>query len=354
MIEDKNYCMSSYLMFRTIADHERSFSEKLRPVFYDGRFVRRPVHSPQELEEALRASVQAAAADGKTAIALSGGIDSAILARFMPAGSTAYTFRCVVPGIPVTDETPQAARYAEACGLEHRVVEIRWEDFARYAPRLMRRKGAPLHSIEIQICKAAEQAAADGFTGLLFGESADVNYGGFNGLLGRDWSLQEFAARYSHVMPAAALREPVEVLEPYRRYESGGRVDVHEFCRHVFYTESMGSYTNACDLAGVRFLAPFAETYMAEPLDLQRVRAGENKYWVRELFRRLYPDFAVPPKIPMPRPVDQWFADWTGPVRPEFLPHCTDTMTGDQKWLVYCLEWFLNLLDEGVLTREEI
>ena len=346
MTADKRYCMSSYLMFRTIADHERSFSTAIRPVFYDGRFQRTPVHSSLELEASLRRSVQRAAEGGKAALALSGGIDSAILARYMPRGSVGYTFKCVVPGIQVVDETPQAARYAEACGLEHRVVEIRWEDFARYAPRLMKRKGAPLHSIEIQICKAAEQAVSDGFTTLIFGESADVNYGGFNGLLSRDWSLEKFAARYSHVDPAAVLRQPVEVLEPYRQYERGGVVDVHEFVRHVFYTESMGSYTNACDCAGISFSAPFAETYMAEPLDLARVRAGENKYWVREIFHRLYPDFQIPAKIPMPRPMNEWMKDWPGPVRPEFLPHCAEGMTGDQKWMIFCLEQFLNLMDE--------
>ena len=83
------------------------------------------------------------------------------------------------------------------------------------------------------------------------------------------------------------------------------------------------------------------------PLDYARVRGGESKYLVREVFKSLYPDFVAPPKLPMPRATNEWFKDWKGPVRPEFLPHCTDNMTGDQKWLVYCLDMFLNLLDSG-------
>lgn len=66
-------------------------------------------------------------------------------------------------------------------------------------------------------------------------------------------------------------------------------------------------------------------------LDLERVRAGESKYLLRELFKMKYPELPVPEKIAMPRAMDQWMVDWTGPVRDEFIPHCTDGMTGE-KW----------------------
>lgn len=84
-------------------------------------------------------------------------------------------------------------------------------------------------------------------------------------------------------------------------------------------------------------------TYLDAPIDYQRIRSGETKYLVREAFRKLYPDLEMPEKTPMPRPVNEWFKDWEGPKRPEFFPHCTDNMTGDQKWMVWCLERFLNL-----------
>ena len=82
-------------------------------------------------------------------------------------------------------------------------------------------------------------------------------------------------------------------------------------------------------------------------IDYARIRAGENKYFVREIFSRLYPGVRIPAKLPMPRPMNEWMKGFKGPVRREFLPHCTDTMNGDQKWLVWALERYLDLLEEG-------
>ena len=59
-----------------------------------------------------------------------------------------------------------------------------------------------------------------------------------------------------------------------------------------------------------------------------------------------YPDIPVPEKLPMPRPVDMYFKDWEGPKRPEFKPDLDMTKyTGNQKWLLWCLEQFLNMVD---------
>ena len=84
----------------------------------------------------------------------------------------------------------------------------------------------------------------------------------------------------------------------------------------------------------------------AEPLDLKRIRSGESKYLIRELFKMRYPELPVPEKLPMPRPVDAYFKDWTGPVRPEFREDIDmSRYTGNQKWLIWCLERFLNLIE---------
>ena len=345
MTTDKAYCMSSFLMFRSIVDDSKTFQPGIVPQLYRDEHERLPVCTSGELEKILRSCVMQAVEQGPCALALSGGIDSAILAKYMPKGSVAYTFRCRVPGIEVTDEVPQAALYAQACGLEHRVIEIHWEDFEKFAPLLMRRKGAPIHSIEVQIYLAACRAKADGFDGLIFGDSADVNFGGHDGLLSRDWRMGEFIDRYSYVLPHRALREPRVIVEPFLPYEKDGWIDAHEFIRHEYYRESMGSYRNACDSAGIRFVAPYAHAFLDGALDYVRVRGGESKYLVREIFARLYPEFTAPKKIPMPRPMNEWLRDWCGPVRPEFYPHCTDDMTGDQRWLIWALERYLDLID---------
>ena len=49
----------------------------------------------------------------------------------------------------------------------------------------------------------------------------------------------------------------------------------------------------------------------------------------------------------MPRPVDAYFANWEGPKRKEFRDDIDITKySGNQKWLLYCLERFLNIYDK--------
>lgn len=332
-------------MYRTIVDYDKTFREDITPLLIRDDFERTPINDSYELEAFLKEQVEEATADGKAALALSGGIDSAILAKFMPKGSKAYTFKCVVPGIEVTDETPMAAKYAEECGLDHEIIEIYWEDVEKLTPELIRHKGLPFHSIEVQIYKAALKAKADGFEKFIFGENADIIYGGMDGLLAKDWTFGEFVDRYSYVMPYHVLKDPQLILEPFEKYTVDGHTEPHDFINEYFRLEALGTYNNACNTAGIKFVGPFSMSYMNVPMDYARIRRGDTKYMIREIFPRLYKDFQAPDKIPMPRPVNEWFKDWKGPTRPEFWPHCTDNMTGNQKWMVYCLERFLDVME---------
>ena len=57
-----------------------------------------------------------------------------------------------------------------------------------------------------------------------------------------------------------------------------------------------------------------------------------------------YPKIPVPNKNPMPRPVDEYFKNWEGPKRKEFRRDIDmSKYSGNQKWLLYCLEEFLNM-----------
>lgn len=346
MVEDLNYCMSSFLRFRTIVDHNKCFSLKLLPNFVEENKDRTVVNNSYELEEILKKETEKIFREKKAVLCLSGGIDSAILARYVPAGSTVYTFKCVVPGVEVVDETPQAKKYSDFCNLHQKVIEIYWEDFEKYAPILMKHKGAPIHSIEVQIYKAALEAKKDGFDTLVFGESADVNFGGFNGLLSQDWNTTEFIKRFTYLDPKLVLNEPVDIVEPFYKYSLNNKMDVHEFLRHQFYVESINSYYNACETANIHFFSPFTKTYLGPKLDLNLIRNGRNKYLVREVFERLYPGFSVPPKIPMPRATNEWLKNWSCQKRKQFRDDINyQELTGDQKWLLYSLNTFLNLIN---------
>lgn len=345
MCVDRKYAMSSYLMYRYVIDTTRGFSDKhpARQVSLD--FAREDVRNSNELQDALRTQMAEVCRNGKAALALSGGMDSAILAKLMPRGGTAYTFRCVVPGTEVTDESPSAAQFAKICGLKHKIVPITWDDVVSVADILMMKKGAPIHSIECQIYIAAQQAKRDGFDCLIFGENADIIYGGMDGLLAKDWLYADFVNRYSYLLPYQVLRDPMMVMEPFLHFEKDGHIDGHAFINTYFRQEALGTYMNACDAAGIVFVGPYAKTRMAVPLNIYRVRSGDTKYWIREIFRRMYPSLEVPVKLPMPRPVSEWLKDWEGPSRSEFIPHCVDSEDGNQRWMVWALERFLNLLE---------
>lgn len=346
MNDSRQKGLSSYFMYRYCFDQNVSICNRFPNHVEDITFDRAKVRTSEDLHTALKSVVEEAAKDGRAALALSGGIDSAILAKYMPKGSTAYTFRCVVPGIQVTDESGRAAAFAKECGLKHEVIDITWEDVESVVDVLLKHKGGPIHSIEAQIYIAALKAKEAGFERLIFGENADIIYGGMNGLLAKNWTFGEFVDRYSYIMPYKVLREPLMPLGPFEEFEKDGHIDGHDFVNKYFRQEALGTYNNACDTAGIEFVGPYSMTVYDDVLDYERIRSGDTKYVIRELFRKLYPDFVLPDKIPMPRPVNEWFADWKGPVRPEFIPHCTDVMTGDQKWMVWCAQRYLDIVDE--------
>ncbi|MBQ9474095.1 MAG: asparagine synthase [Bacteroidales bacterium] len=347
MTTDKVYCMSSWLMYRTIIDQSRLFAPGVNYFHIYPPANRTPVRDSHELEAALRKEMAAATTGGRTALALSGGIDSAILAKMMPPGSMTYTFKCIVDGMEVVDESPQAALYAKECGLRHQVVEVYWDDMEQMSTLLMRHKGQPCHSIEVQIYKAGLKAKADGYTDIVYGESADIVYGGMSGLLSTDRTLGDIIDRYSYVLPYKVLKEWQLITGPYEEHTTHGYTDVHAFLNKTMYEEAINSYEDACATAGITLHMPYSKTYLDAPLDYPRIRRGENKYLIREIFERLYPGWPMPVKTPMPRPLSEWMKGWQGPTRPEFWPHCTDPMTGDQKWYVYALERFLNIIENS-------
>jgi hypothetical protein len=113
----------------------------------------------------------------------------------------------------------------------------------------------------------------------------------------------------------------------------------------IFTVSSGNAYYNEYDYFGIEYFDPYARLVMAEPLDLNRVRNGESKYLLRALYAKKYPALEIPEKLPMPRSMNVWLDWWKGPVRPEFIPGCTDNLTYEQKFLVYSLERYLNLIE---------
>lgn len=342
MTVDAVYCASSFFQFRMVEDADHTFAEGVTPRRFEIPEDRTPVHDSTELETALKAAMDDALSSGRCALMLSSGIDSAILAKMMPEGSKAYTLRCCAPG--AVDETSRAHEYAEICGLDHEIIDITWDDYIEYTPRLLRHMGQPVHSIEPQIYKAALTAKEAGFDKLIFGETADIIYGGHSIQLCREFQLDEYIDYHNFIDPREVLKEGVIIREPYERHYKDGRMDVYGFLNDIHLRQSPNSYVDSCSLAGIEFIAPYLTTKLGVPLDLDRIRSGENKYLVREVFHRLYPDMGQPKKLPMPRALAQWMADFPGASRPEFYPGAGRDMTPDQKWYIYITEKFMDLV----------
>lgn len=341
-----DFCLSSYLTFRYVLSNNAAWRTGVVPGLPSiSPKDQRPVRNAEEVLNAFQEIFAGIGELKNTGILLSGGIDSAILSRFLPAGTMAYTIRFVADN--AVDETPMASLYADACGLVHRVIEVTWGDHQDCMDSLMLRKKSPLHAIEVALYKAAAAAKADGIETLIVGNGADSTFGGMDKLLSRDWSMEEFINRYTFVNPQDVVKRPVSMLDTFAVYGKNEIFDVAGFLKTVHGIGIIQSFENAIHAAGCRVLAPYESLYLDVPLDLARIRGGESKYILRELFGKLFTGVEAPDKIPFARPMDQWLAGWEGPSRDEFRSDLDmNSFTGDQKWLIYCLERFLNLVGE--------
>lgn len=347
-MEDKKFCLSSYIAFRYIwkdgMDFYKGFKHSNYKAIPDSERI--PVTTSEDIDREIQRQVDALYEKyDNIGILLSGGMDSANLAAYLKPGSHAYTFTS--GSGEFNADVERAKKYCQKFGLIHHLIDITFDDYKAYTPIVMGRKWAPVHSIEPQIYKAAIHAKKDGVEMILVGESADLIFGGMDKLITPEWTFDGFAKRYTFLEPALVLTEPVSQMDLYEQYRQGEEgIDYMRFMDEVFSIESSSSYLNAFGAADLPYYDPYARLVMAEPLDMQRVRNGEPKYLVRGLYALKYPELEIPFKIPMPRPVDAIFKAWSGPVRPEFRKDIPmDTLTGNQKWQLWCAELFLNMFD---------
>lgn len=347
---DKNYCMSSFLSLRYVEDDDKQFSEGLHHQVFKQQPLERKVlvADAHDVDIALR-NVFRRISHEKLGMLLSGGMDSSILASYMPEGADAYTFR-FLGGQYQNDELERAEYYAKYYHLILHYVDIDWNTVEQYVDIVMEHKGAPVHSIEPQLYAAALQAKSDGITMLVIGDAADYVFGGMDGLLSKNWSYDQYVKRSVYVNPAEVLKEPVDMDYLFERYRIGkNSIDYLRFYDEIVTDESYASYENAFDAAQIDFIDPYELLKMAKPLDLGRIRNGDTKYLIRDLFRMKYPETTVPIKQPMPRPVDEYFVNWKGPKRSEFKEGLDmKKYSGNQKWLLYILERFLNNIDINI------
>ena len=345
---DRNLSISSFLALRYTEKADVDFTDKYKYRHPEmpsetGRIL---VKTAAEIDKAIAEQLKDKISQyKKPGILLSGGMDSGILASYLP-GIDAYTFR-FMGGEYQCEELHRAEALAAHNGMTLHYVDINWNTVKDNLRDVMVSKGGPVHSIEPQICQAAKQAKSDGIDLMIIGDASDYVFGGMDKLLSKDWDFDSFMKRYIYIDPFEVLNEPVSVQYLFERYRTADGIDFVRILNELAAQESYGSYDNAFITAGLDYFDPYEILKMSEPLDLNRIRNGESKYLIRDLFKMRYPDIPVPDKIPMPRLVDSFFADWQGPTRTEFKSNLDiSKYNGNQRWLMWCLEQFLNLIEE--------
>lgn len=337
------FSVSSYLAFRYIAKEGICWKEGLIPNF--PKIIKKEQKGVTDADEIIETFKNQLKCDENTGILLSAGIDSAILSSFLPEGTNAYTVRFIADG--AIDESPGASIFAEKLKLKHKIVDVTWDDYLNSMDLLMKRKKSPLHAIEVALYKTAMVARKDGITKLIVGNGADSTFGGMDKLLSKDWTFEEFVKRYNFVEPSEVLKEYEDILEVYMPYKKDNGIDVPAFLKTVHGLGIVQAFNNAIEAAGCTVSTPYETLRLNIPLDLDRIRNNESKYILRDVFHKRFTGFSIPDKIPFARPTDQWLANWGGPKRKEFLNQLDINMfSGEQKWILYCLERFMNLYED--------
>ncbi|MFH1115734.1 MAG: asparagine synthase-related protein [Pseudomonadota bacterium] len=345
MIVDRDFCISSYLTFRYVVSEGIAWKSDIIPDFpsshEQGVYK---VRTAKEILSRLRTIVQQAAKEHRTGVLLSSGIDSAIIAALLAQSTRAYTVQFSADW--ATDEATFAAETARMLGLDHTVVRVSWDDYMENVDRLMCMKRAPLHAAEVGLFMAAKTASLQGIDILFVGNGADSTFGGLDRLLSSDWTFEEFVRRYTFLEPAQVVRSPRSMRSVYEAYRVGHGLDVMRFLKTVHGLGILQMFENAIHAAACTMIAPFEQLALGIPLDIDRIRRGEPKYLLKEVFHTLYPNVHAQGKIAFARPMDQWLSDWDGPSRPEFIDGLdVSILTGEQRWLLFCLERFLNLIE---------
>lgn len=345
--------LSSYLAFRYVVRKNSAWTIGVCPEYPEPSGSQQvSVSSPEEILSTLKYLLKQkdSIKTHETAVFLSGGIDSAIIAALLPKGTKAYTINFIAKS--GANEVEYAKKYSDYYSLEHSVVDIYWEDYVQYESLLMTNKKAPLHPVEVALYKAALQAKSDGIKTVVLGNGADSTFGGLDKLLSKDWTFKEFAGRYQFILPEDVLVDPHDITEVFKPYKRGEYIDYINFLKEVHGIGVIQAFNNGIHSAGLKIIEPFEMMKLDGGLDLQRIRAGEPKYFLVDVFKQLYPEISPPRKVPFSRPMDEWLSTYKGPVSELFKKDIDISIfTGDQKYLLHSLDKFITLIARGLVCQ---
>ena len=279
--------------------------------------------------------------DKSFGILLSGGMDSALLASYLPEGTKAFTFK--YDNNFAKEEYERAKNFAKINNLQLIDVYINWDTIKNTIDPLIMRRQAPIATIEPQLYIACETAKQYDVSRLIIGGDADIVFGGMSKMLSKDWTKEDFIQFYRYLDPKEILKEPDEIyLKAFDNYWDAKREKFMtvDFINDIYNTESIISYTNAFGLAKMKLFDPYED--LAFNYDIAKIRE-KPKYLIQELFIKQY-NFEPPEKNPMPRPVDFYEELNEYPTSDVFRDDIDySKLTGQQKWMIYCVDRYIKL-----------
>ena len=261
----------------------------------------------------------------------------------MPKGTIAFTLKYKeVEGV---DEVQQARIYAKKFGLRLIEVPVTFQDVLDFQDDLMLQKGEPLSPIEIGLYKMAIRALDFGLENLITGLGADLCFGGLYNLLSKKWTNEEFVERYTFLNPSKVMKIDVEPYDFYQEYYAWPYFRLIDFMNEIYGVATIKYFNNAMKLANINLKAPYEYLHRDFDLDYERIRHGEEKYFLRELFKVRAGDIFVPRKYPLPRPLKAWNNHYGKIINQDIFyedayARCTKD---EERWLVYSADHYLYL-----------
>ncbi len=173
----------------------------------DGARIVAPGPAARAEVRPLRALLEGACARlpaGRVALALSGGVDSAVLAALLAERAVLYT---LAPRFPDYGEEAEASAMARRLGAELRRVPVDEGDFVEALPHVIRACERPLYNLHpVSRHLLARAARADGFGVLVTGDGADEV---FRGTSGADYlPVVTALTRAAGLVPGAPFLDP--------------------------------------------------------------------------------------------------------------------------------------------------
>lgn len=275
---------------------------------------------------------------GKVGLLLSSGMDSAILAKFLPPGSIAYTFDYGTQREDLSEF--HGASFFVKDGVTHKRIEITKERFYWALDEVIRLKQMPAVPHEAAIYLACLEAKKDGVDHLATGVGADGRFGGFSHFY-KDRTVAGFKENLhkQFVSPQKALVDPVNVDWVFEKYMEAGKINVQRFLLEVG-TEGT-AVTDVIRCSGLDAVNPYTELRYAKVL----ADGSQAKGFIKSAFDRVYPGQKPNKKYALPVPYGAWIEGYT-PSRPEFRKVTLKQFGGKRFHQVYSLERYMDLKSE--------